>query len=148
VFEQERTKIKNALGSSLWPLSMWQHRKIWRETQIWAAVHEWYLAHRAFLKDFAGPLATLFAALVAAIITAAFGYVQFVLARSRRDIALDKLKFDLYEKRYQVYVITKTMLEYQLGIRDAGELTPEKIEELVVSMNQARFISRKAFRSI
>ena len=48
------------------------------------------------LKDFASPVITLITALIAGFITFTFNRNQAQLARSQRDIALDKLKFDLF----------------------------------------------------
>jgi hypothetical protein len=50
------------------------------------------------LKDFASPVITLITALIAGFITFTFNRNQAQLARSQRDIALDKLKFDLFRK--------------------------------------------------
>jgi hypothetical protein len=47
-----------------------------------------------FAKDFASPIATFIATMTAAAITFTFVRVQARIAASRRDIALDKLKFD------------------------------------------------------
>jgi hypothetical protein len=54
-----------------------------------------------FFKDFAGPMVTLLAAGAAGFITYTFARIQARIAQSQRDIALDKLKFDLFEKRYE-----------------------------------------------
>src|SRR5262245_14401682 len=52
-----------------------------------------------FFKDFAAPLATVIAAAVAAWITFRFSSRQTEISQSQADIALDKLKFDLFERR-------------------------------------------------
>jgi hypothetical protein len=54
-------------------------------------------AHPSALKDFAAPVATVFAASVAAWIALRLGKGQVAIARSQADIARDKLKFDLFE---------------------------------------------------
>jgi hypothetical protein len=78
----------------------------------------------AFLKDFAGPLATLTAAIAAAGITFYFNrsqnriaQSQRDIAQSQRDIALDKLKFDLLERRYDIYLAAKAFIQQVWGAR-------------------------------
>ena len=52
--------------------------------------------HPTLLKDFAGPVATIFAASVAAHIALRLGKGQVAIATSQAAIARDKLKFDLF----------------------------------------------------
>jgi hypothetical protein len=92
-----------------------------------------------FFKDFAGPIATLIAAGTAGLITLAFARIQANLARSQRDIALDKLKFDLFEKRYEIYQATKTLLEYVPFVTDLEKLDATKVRSLAVTIDEARF---------
>src|SRR5437868_6761985 len=56
-----------------------------------------------FFKDFAGPLAAVIAAVVAALITFRFSSKQTEIAQFQADIASDKLKFDLFERRMNTY---------------------------------------------
>src|SRR5260221_9615198 len=67
----------------------------------------------------AGPLATVVASVTAAGVAATYGYFQYQLGRaqkaiaeSQRDIAYDKLKFDLFAKRYEVYATAKKLIEH------------------------------------
>jgi predicted transcriptional regulator len=48
------------------------------------------------LKDFAGPVAAIVGAFAAPIVALSLGRSQWRIAASQRDIALDKLKFDLF----------------------------------------------------
>jgi hypothetical protein len=50
-----------------------------------------------------GPIATIFAALMAVIVTGMLGCAQWRVARAQKDIAFDKLKLDLFERRYRLY---------------------------------------------
>ena len=59
-------------------------------------------------KAFAGPVATIVASLVAALFAAA----QVCVARAQKSIAYDKLKVDLFEKRYAIYQAAKELIEY------------------------------------
>jgi hypothetical protein len=84
-------------------------------------------------KDFAGPIATAIAAGTAATITYKFANIQAdiakgqaktaeaakEIARSQRDIAYDKLKHDLFERRYKLYSTAKEAIEVVLkGVND------------------------------
>jgi hypothetical protein len=61
------------------------------------------LACYSVLKDFAGPVATIFAATVAACVAAYFARQQWKTAQQQADTAMDQLRFNLFEKRYAVY---------------------------------------------
>jgi hypothetical protein len=62
-------------------------------------------------KDFAGPVATIIAASVAAVITWKFNRAQRDIAQSQRDIAFDRLKYDLFERRYEVNDMVRRLFE-------------------------------------
>jgi hypothetical protein len=64
------------------------------------------------LKDFAGPVATTIAAITEIVVTHRFNKRQIEISRAQRDIALDKLKFDLFELRYGIYLAAKELIEY------------------------------------
>lgn len=91
------------------------------------------------LKDFASPIVTFFAAIVAGLITITFARTQTRIAESQRDIALDKLKFDLFQKRYEIYEAAKQLLEYVPFITDLAKSDTNKIRALYVKMDEARF---------
>src|SRR5262245_25224390 len=76
----------------------------------------WFVEHYDLLKDFAMPVAAIFAAVVAAGIAAIFGLVQMRIANSQRDLARDRLKFDLHQKRYEIYDAAKSLLEHTLMV--------------------------------
>jgi len=92
-----------------------------------------------FAKDFVSPIVTLIAALIAGLITLTFARVQARIATSQRDIALDKLKFDLFRNRYEIYEATKKLLEYMQFIHDIEKSDASKIRSLYVKMDEARF---------
>jgi hypothetical protein len=83
-------------------------------------------------KDFAGPFVALVGALAAAFITLRFGREQARIAQSQRDIALDKLKHDLFDRRYAIYSATKELLEYIPFITDIEKSDSTKIRSLYV----------------
>jgi hypothetical protein len=69
----------------------------------------------AFLKDFGGPIATVIAALAAVIVTGIFSAKQTAIARSQKDIALDKLKFDLFQQRYEIFTAADQLIDYVIS---------------------------------
>jgi hypothetical protein len=100
----------------------------------------------AFLKDFAGPLATLTAAIAAAGITFYFNRSQNPIAQSQRDIAqsqrdiaLDKLKFDLLERRYDICLAAKAFIQQVWGARDKSQWDVKKVGDLEVKLDEGRF---------
>jgi hypothetical protein len=66
------------------------------------------------IKDFTSPVVTLSAAIVAGLITITFARIQANIAESQRDIALDRLKFDLFQRRYDIYEAAKQLIEHML----------------------------------
>jgi hypothetical protein len=76
------------------------------------------------LKTFAGPLATVIASVTAGGVAVWFGRVQADIARrqaataaAQKDIAYDKLKHDLFDKRYEIYQAAKAVIEAVIGKR-------------------------------
>lgn len=55
------------------------------------------------LKDFAGPLATVVASFAAVIVTYRLGREQTLIAGEQARIARDKLRLELYERRWSVF---------------------------------------------
>jgi hypothetical protein len=91
------------------------------------------------LRDFAGPLATLLAAVAAIVVTTLFNRWQLRIAKSQRDIAHDKLKFDLFKQRYEIYEAAKGIIEYVSFIHDLEKSDSTKIRTLYVTLDEARF---------
>jgi len=99
------------------------------------------------LKDFASPVITLIAAIVAGWITFTFARIQARIAASQRDIALDRLKFDLLQRRYAIYEATKELLEYIPFIHDLEKSDASKIRSLYIKLDEARFYFPPDIRS-
>jgi hypothetical protein len=105
-----------------------------------------------FFKTFAGPIAIIIASATAAWMTNKFGTIQAGIAReqaktaetqkdiskSQRDIAYDKLKQDLFEKRYEVYSAAKSLIEEIFAKSPVDEANPE-IKRLRLKLDEARF---------
>jgi hypothetical protein len=99
----------------------------------------WLSAHISALKDFAAPVATIFAASVAAWIALRLGKGQVAIARSQADIARDKLKFDLFEMRYDIYSKLKELIEYTQSVHDYEKIDSMRVRALYVKLDEARF---------
>jgi hypothetical protein len=91
------------------------------------------------LKDFAGPVATIVAAIAAACIAYIFGARQSAIAKTQADIALDKLKYDLWKERYEIYSAAKMLVEYIAYVRDPNKIDTDKVRSLCVKIDEARF---------
>jgi hypothetical protein len=105
-----------------------------------------------FFKTFAGPFAIIVASATAAWMTNKFGTIQAGIAReqaktaeaqkeiskSQRDIAYDKLKHDLFDKRYEVYSAAKSLIEEIFAKSPVDEANLE-IKRLRLKLDEARF---------
>jgi hypothetical protein len=98
-----------------------------------------FSSHPTVLKDFAGPVATIFAASVAGFIALRLGMGQVAIARSQADIARDKLKFDLFELRYDIYAKVKELNEYTQTIHEYEKIDSARVRALYVKLDEARF---------
>src|ERR1700730_3454861 len=84
------------------------------------------------LKDFAGPVAT---------IIAAFTVAYFV--KRQADTALDQLRYNLFKKRYAIYVTAKELITFIVcGIGRPG-FDRRKIRQFYVTLDEARFFFSK-----
>jgi hypothetical protein len=105
-----------------------------------------------FLEKFAGPMATVIASITAAGVAIGFGVVQARIARSQAktadaqkeiakanlDIAFDKLKHDLFDKRYEIYTAAKKLIETIFNQSPVNDADPE-IKKLRLKLDEARF---------
>lgn len=90
-------------------------------------------------KDFAGPIATITAAMAAVIVTVFFNRRQVAIAATQRDIALDKLKHDVFERRYEIYISARSFMEDVLHQSDFEKIDNARIREFRVKLDEARF---------
>jgi hypothetical protein len=100
------------------------------------------------LKDFAGPVAAIIGAFAASIVALSLGRSQWRIAASQRDIALDKLKFDLFQHRYEVYQGAKEILEYVPFIDENQKSDSARVRALYVKLDEARFYFPPAICSV
>jgi hypothetical protein len=102
-----------------------------------------------FFKTFAQPIAVAGAAIAATVITYKIGSrqaniadAQRRIAEAQRDIAYDKLKHDLFDKRYEIYLAAKRLIEGML-VPPPGDAvkrhTDPEIKRLRLKLDEARF---------
>jgi hypothetical protein len=90
-----------------------------------------------FFKDFAGPLAAVIAAVVAALITFRFSSKQTEIAQFQADIASDKLKFDLFERRMNTYDAIREVIG---EIVRHGVVTNQSTNAFVRAIDKVEFL--------
>jgi hypothetical protein len=91
------------------------------------------------LKDFASPILNFITAIIAATVAIRFGSLQAQIGKAQRDISLDKLKFDLFAKRYEIYEAAKHLIEHLAMVSDVKKQDPAFIRQSYVRMDEARF---------
>lgn len=85
-------------------------------------------------KALAGPVATIIASIVAGL----FARAQVRVARIQKDIAYDKLKFDLFEKRYVIYSATVELMDYILREKE-NNIDMNFIRQHYITLKEALF---------
>ncbi|MFZ0372188.1 MAG: hypothetical protein WAL39_02645 [Xanthobacteraceae bacterium] len=105
-----------------------------------------------FFRTFAGPIATVIASVTAGGVAVWFGVVQARIARSQAaiaaaqkdiaeaqlKIAFDKLKHDLFDKRYEIYLAAKGVIEAIFNQSPVNDADPA-LKKLRLKLDEARF---------
>jgi hypothetical protein len=91
------------------------------------------------LKDFASPALSFITAILAATVAIRFGILRAQIGKAQRDIALDKLKYDLFAKRYEIYEAAKHLIEHLAMVSDMKNQDATLIRQLYVKIDEARF---------
>lgn len=94
---------------------------------------DWY----QFLKDFAGPAATMIAAFAALSVTAYFACHQKRSAEDQAHTAREKLRHDLYDRRYRVFDAARRLLAQIASQRIASD---EDLRRFVIDTGDAMFL--------
>lgn len=90
-------------------------------------------------KDFATPFATVFASLVAVGVTGYFAWRQSNTAETQAVTALDKLRFDLHDKRFAIYENVKQLLKLLINNSDKPEFRTFDVAQHFVVIDEAIF---------
>lgn len=101
---------------------------------MWSWIHE----HSGDLAAL-GPIATIVASFIAVCVTTILGTAQFAIARSQRDLARDKLKLDLFERRFAVYQAAKS-LSNTLRPNSTKRIEYERFDEWSATLTEARYL--------
>jgi len=64
---------------------------------------------------------------------------QHEISLTQRDLALDKLKFDAWEKRYEIYSQARELLSYVAHQHDMMKVDSSKVRNLKIKIDEARF---------
>jgi capsule polysaccharide modification protein KpsS len=99
-----------------------------------------------FFKVLAAPIAVIFASLVAAGVALYVGYRQSKTAESQAKTALDKLRFDLFEKRYAIYAAAKEAIEIAFKRRDEDQM-PDELQAILSKFEESRFFFPESIHS-
>jgi hypothetical protein len=112
---------------------------------LWS-IHAWLVCHYEFFKDFAGPVATIFAAAVVAVITFRFGQIQARIAREQAvtaeqqaKVALDQLRYNLFDKRYEIYRTARDLLQTLINDALKKNFVVPSLISFFVKLDEARF---------
>jgi hypothetical protein len=98
---------------------------------------DWIHVHREDLQAL-GPLSTIIAAFTAAMVASVIGIGQLRIAQAQKEIAHDKLKLDLYGRRYAVY---RAAFELSLALRPSSKRIPyEAFPDLQYTLQGAKFL--------
>jgi hypothetical protein len=101
----------------------------------------------AFFQDFAGSIATIVAALVAARIAYVFSQAQTRIAQTQADVAIEKLKLDLFERRYAIYSSAKQLVECLALQHEFYKVDHVKIRSFYVTLDEGRFFLPAGIRN-
>jgi hypothetical protein len=83
----------------------------------------WIRDHHTALKELAGPIATIIAAFAAVSVTAYFARHQKRIAAEQAHVAKEKLRYDLFDRRLEIFSSIFAMYHAIIG----WEGTPEQI---------------------
>jgi hypothetical protein len=70
----------------------------------------WLFVHYDLFKDFAAPMATIIAAGAAVFFTWRLGRNQLAVAQQQAQLADVRLRHDLFDRRFKVYVAARTFI--------------------------------------
>ncbi len=98
-------------------------------------------------KAFAGPIATIFALIVAASVTTYFAWHQRNIADQQKEIARDKLRLDLFDRRYKAFESIFPYYNAIIGWRETDK-QKEARTNFFMAYHQSRFLFGESVESI
>ncbi len=91
------------------------------------------------LKAFAGPAATIIAAVAAIFVTIFFSRLQWQTANKQAETALDQLRYNLFSKRITIYEDIKQLLKLLINESHKPEFCAFDVAQHYVVMDEALF---------
>ena len=98
-----------------------------------------FYKHFEFWKTFASPIATFVAALAAVGVTLYFNRAQKHIAEAQKDIAFNKLKLELFDRRYAIMESIKSLAKECFAINLVNGIDQIKIRELREKIDNSCF---------
>jgi hypothetical protein len=111
------------IGATIWArLRSWYPWSLIGALAV-AVLLVWLLTARTYdlFKDFAGPVATMTAAIVAVFVTYRLGRGQLDTAELQARLATVRLKHDLFDRRYEIYEVVFVFLIEIIKTRNITE---------------------------
>jgi hypothetical protein len=87
----------------------------------------------------ANALAIIIASATAATVAWRLGRLQATLAKRQTDIAREKLKLDLFDRRYAKFLEAKDLLKYMANLGDWNAVDQTRIITWYISLEEAKF---------
>jgi hypothetical protein len=109
-----------------------------------AVVPGWYQV----AKDFAPTIITAITGATALVVTYSFNKRQAATAQRAADIAHDRLRFDLFDKRYAIYQATKDLIRMVLNDSHQADFRPFDIVPFLIIIDEAPFFFSGAARQL
>jgi len=111
-----------------------------------SAFYGWLVVHYDFFHDFAAPAATITAAaatftaaIVATRITLKFSRIQAEIARQQANTASDRLRLDLFQKRYAIYQAAQELIKLLEDKIPSRTLQINEVTEKLIILDEAAF---------
>jgi hypothetical protein len=87
----------------------------------------------------ANALAIIIASATAATVAWRLGRFQATLVKKQTDIAREKLKLDLFDRRYAKYLEAKDLLKYMANVGNRETVDQTRIITWYISLEEAKF---------
>ena len=75
-----------------------------------------------------------------------FNAAQKRIAQTQADVAIEKLKVDLFDKRYSIYLSAKQLIEHLAAQTELEKVDHGKVRSLFVTLDEGRFFLPEGVR--
>jgi hypothetical protein len=94
-------------------------------------------------KEVIAPISTIILSAAAIAISWFFSSAQARTAKAQIHLALDKLNFDVFGKRYEIYEVTRSLID-RVKAQDRARLHPTELRALGLKLGEACFFFDKS----